>query len=153
MPTINTKSVRTYSKPPKRLSAEPTTLDIRTEIYKSSQWQNMRKGYLQEHPLCEVHLINGDYVPAQCVHHKKSFMLGKDDQEIMALAYSYGNLAALCHKCHNTIHGIMSNTIQGTTTGQSPLVIFNILKEYYRKNNMEDLQHDHHILNSSYVLF
>lgn len=149
MPTINNKSVRTYGRQPKNLSNEPSTLDIRTEIYRSSQWQNLRKGYLQEHPLCEVHLINGDYIPADCVHHKKSFMLGKDDQEKMALAYSYGNLASLCNKCHNTIHGIMSNTMDTTTTGQSPLVIFNILKAYYKKHNQEDLQHDHHILDTS----
>lgn len=152
MPTINKKHTRTYSRQP-RTSSIPSTLDIRTEIYKSSQWHNLRRGYLQEHPLCEAHLVNGDYVPAQHVHHKKSFMLGKDDQEKMALAYSYGNLCSLCSKCHNTIHGIMSNTIEGTTTGQSPLVIFNILKEYYKKNNIDDLQHDHHILDSSYTLF
>lgn len=140
MPTINTKSARTYgrTKPNNFSSVEKT--DARREIYQSTQWHNMRSGYLQEHPLCEVHLLNGEYVPAEHVHHKKSFMLGKDQQEQYALAFSYKNLCALCSECHNTLHGIVSNTIEGTTTGQSPTVIYNMLSSYYKKIGSKKLQ-------------
>lgn len=140
MPTINTKSAKTYShvKPALKPTVEKT--DTRTKIYQSSQWHNMRRGYLQEHPLCEVHLLNGEYVPAEHVHHKKSFMLGRDPQEQMALAFSYGNLCSLCSECHNTLHGIMSNTEDGTTTGQSAVVIYNILAAHYKKIGSKKLQ-------------
>lgn len=151
MPSINTKSVRTYGRDPKP-STVPEKLDTRTKIYQTSQWHNMRKGYLQEHPCCEVHLINGQYIPAECVHHRKSFMVGRDEQEQMALAYSYGNLIALCNKCHNTIHAILQNTQEGTTTGQSALVIYNILSAHYKKLGSDELQNPR-TLDSSSSLF
>lgn len=140
MPTINTKSARTYGRTKPNSFSTVDKTDARREIYQSKQWHNMRSGYLQDHPLCEVHLLNGEYVPAEHVHHKKSFMLGRDLQEQMALAYSYGNLCSLCSECHNTLHGIMSNTIEGTTTGQSATVIYNILASHYKKIGSKKLQ-------------
>lgn len=140
MPTINTKPARTYGTTKQNNFTTVDKADTRREIYQSKQWHNMRSGYLQDHPLCEVHLLNGEYVPAEHVHHKKSFMLGNDPQEQMALAYSYGNLCSLCSECHNLLHGIMSNTIEGTTTGQGPTVIYNILSSYYKKRGSSKLQ-------------
>lgn len=74
------------------------------KIYNSSIWQKLRKGYLMEHPLCEVCLSNGKVAEAKEIHHIREISNAKSFEEMQDIAYNPYNLQALCLKCHHEIH-------------------------------------------------
>ena len=59
------------------------------------QWRNIRNLYISKHPICELCLAVGHYVPATEVHHKLPIDQGGDHSE--------DNLQALCKSCHSRI--------------------------------------------------
>ncbi len=73
--------------------------------YKSSErydyrWRKIRARYVSSHPLCEMCLKEGRYVPVSEVHHIKPKSEGGSDD--------FENLMSLCHSCHMKMHNIKS---------------------------------------------
>ena len=100
MPTINKKPVQViYLK--KERNKERHTL------YNNSQWRNLRKIYLQSHPLCEECLKHDIVTEASDVHHLLSpFDPNLSEMEKWKRLLDYGNLMALCKDCHGKIHAM-----------------------------------------------
>ena len=59
-------------------------------------WKRIRDRYVSKHPLCELCLQRGLYVPTEEVHHKLPLAEGGTHDE--------SNLIALCKSCHARIH-------------------------------------------------
>lgn len=59
-------------------------------------WKRIRDSYVSEHPLCEVCLKEGRYVPVEEVHHKLPVNQGGTHER--------SNLISLCRSCHQKIH-------------------------------------------------
>ena len=70
----------------------------RPEIKKkyAGAWRKIRKRYVEKHPLCEMCLREGKYVPVDEVHHILPASRGGTHDE--------SNLMSLCRSCHNKIH-------------------------------------------------
>ena len=75
------------------------------------RWHELRRGYLQEHPLCErcyregIEQTGQPYITAAVdVHHKVPVESAKTEQEMERLAYNPANLEALCIPCHIKTH-------------------------------------------------
>lgn len=60
------------------------------------EWRKIRELYRSRHPLCEMCLKEGRYVPAELVHHILPLKEGGTNEE--------GNLMSLCSSCHGKIH-------------------------------------------------
>lgn len=88
-----------------------------SKIYNSTQWVNLRKAYLMEHPLCEMCLEDDKITAATEVHHIYEISNGKDIEEMKDIAYNpwnYEGLRALCSECHQKIHGKLEFLKDGT---------------------------------------
>ncbi len=59
-------------------------------------WKRIRDSYAAAHPLCEVCLAKGIYVPTEEIHHKLPLSEGG--------THDRANLIALCKPCHSRIH-------------------------------------------------
>lgn len=99
MPTINKKPIQV-------ISLKRERKDERMKLYNNSQWRNLRKIYIQSHPLCEKCLergiVNGEHLN---VHHKLSpFDYGLSDMERYSRLLDYNNLMTLCEECHGALH-------------------------------------------------
>ena len=88
---------------PKRKPIRNVNKQARQEIYRTSEWKQLRKAKLMSQPLCEVCLSKGIVTPAVDVHHKDSF-LNYDGAERYAKAYDFNNLMSLCKLCHSELH-------------------------------------------------
>ncbi len=75
---------------------------IRRYFYHCAQWRRLRALYLADNPLCERCLDAGRYVPAVDVHHREGF--ADKGEHWRAWATDYGNLMAVCKRCHGIIH-------------------------------------------------
>ena len=75
-------------------------------LLNSPRWKNIRRAYLQAHPLCERCQREGFVRSAIDVHHKTPVESAKTEQEMERLAYNMGgnNLEALCIPCHIKTH-------------------------------------------------
>ena len=75
-------------------------------LLNSPRWKNIRRAYLQQHPLCERCEREGFVTAAVDVHHKVPVESAKTEQEMEYLAYNIGgnNLEALCIPCHIKTH-------------------------------------------------
>jgi len=84
-------------------------------LLNSPRWKNIRRAYLQQHPLCERCrregiaagvLPDGYITSAVDVHHKTPVESAKTEQEMERLAYNLdgNNLEALCIPCHIKTH-------------------------------------------------
>lgn len=75
-------------------------------LLNSPRWKNIRREYLQRHPLCERCERDGFVTAAVDVHHKKPVESAKTEQEMERLAYNLdgNNLEALCIPCHIKTH-------------------------------------------------
>lgn len=60
------------------------------------RWREIREEYRSEHPLCEMCLKAGRYVPMDEVHHIIPVRAGGTNDK--------NNLMSLCHSCHQKIH-------------------------------------------------
>lgn len=97
MPTLKRASTRKI----KRMFSGSES--ARNEIYATSRWRKLRSGYIMQHPLCEICLLDGRVVPSEDVHHKDSFM-NYDGLQRLGKAYDTDNLVALCKRCHAALH-------------------------------------------------
>ena len=68
------------------------------------RWKELRRSYLQQHPLCERCQREGFVTAAVDVHHKQPVESAKTEQEMERLAYNPANLEALCIPCHIKTH-------------------------------------------------
>lgn len=59
-------------------------------------WTRIRTRYVHKHPLCEMCLKEGRYVPVEEVHHIVPLSEGGTNDE--------SNLMSLCRSCHEKIH-------------------------------------------------
>ena len=73
-------------------------------LLNSPRWKNIRRAYLQAHPLCERCQREGFVRSAIDVHHKVPVETAKTEQEMERLAYNPANLEALCIPCHIKTH-------------------------------------------------
>ena len=73
-------------------------------LLNSPSWKNIRRAYLQQHPLCERCQREGFVTAAVDVHHKQPVESAKTEQEMERLAYNPANLEALCIPCHIKTH-------------------------------------------------
>lgn len=99
MPTINRKAVKT-------VSTQTEIRKLRQKMYNTTQWRNLRKIYLMEHPLCEEclkhNIVNAENLS---VHHLKSpFDPNISEMERYSRLLDYGNLQTLCRECHGLEH-------------------------------------------------
>ena len=95
----------TIYKPKKKTNNEGNAYDAeRRKVYNSTQWVSLRSYKFAQSPLCEMCLKEGKSVPAEDIHHIRSFMSTDNPTERYYLAYDYDNLMSLCKKCHQLIH-------------------------------------------------
>lgn len=79
------------------------------EFYVSKEWRKLRREVLAEnHYECEVCKARGLYTRANHVHHVQ--YVRKHPRYALSKTYifqckEYKNLMALCHNCHEEIHG------------------------------------------------
>jgi len=76
-----------------------------------SQWKKIRDRYIKTNPLCELCKESGKYTPADTVHHKQKLSDGG--------THDTANLQALCHSCHNRIHGFEKANKSGGVSGSA----------------------------------
>ena len=96
MPTINKKPL---------LLNKSTRKQDRAKYYGNTQWKNLRKIYLQSHPLCEKCLQNDIVTPTSDIHHKLSpFDPNISEMERWKRLLDYDNLMSLCQECHGNLH-------------------------------------------------
>lgn len=81
----------------------------RSKYYNLKKWKDIRTAYLINNPLCTYCLAEGIITPAEDIHHKISFMSGKNEIEKMQLFFDSNNLVALCKVCHGNIHSFQQN--------------------------------------------
>lgn len=74
------------------------------KLLNSPRWKNIRRSYLQAHPLCERCQREGFVRSAIDIHHKTPVESAKTEQEMERLAYNPTNLEALCIPCHIKTH-------------------------------------------------
>ena len=74
------------------------------KLLNSPRWKELRRAYLQQHPLCERCQREGFVTAAVDVHHKTPVESAKTEQEMERLAYNTANLEALCIPCHIKTH-------------------------------------------------
>lgn len=68
------------------------------------RWQQYRKQFLVEHPLCEMHQARGQVVAAEVVDHKTPH---RGDE---SLFWDTSNHQALCKQCHDSHKQRMEKT-------------------------------------------
>ena len=81
-------------------------------LLNSKQWKELRRWYMQQHPLCERCIeegeaagIPGGYITSSVdCHHIIPEESARTEQEMERLAYDPNNLKALCIPCHVKTH-------------------------------------------------
>ncbi len=77
--------------------------DFARQFYNSKTWKHNRDAYMKSvGGLCERCLARGMYNPAEIVHHKTELTPENISDERIAL--DFGNLEAVCRKCHAEEH-------------------------------------------------
>lgn len=74
------------------------------KLLNSKRWKELRRQYLQAHPLCERCEAEGYVRSAVDLHHVVPVETGKTQQEMERLAFDIHNLRALCIPCHIATH-------------------------------------------------
>ena len=74
------------------------------KLLNDRRWKELRRAYLQQHPLCERCQREGFVTAAVDVHHNQPVESAKTEQEMERLAYNPSNLEALCIPCHIKTH-------------------------------------------------
>ena len=82
------------------------------KLLNSKQWRELRRWYMQQHPLCERCIeegeaagIKGGYIrSAVDCHHVVPVESSKTVQEMEELCFNPNNLRALCVQCHVKTH-------------------------------------------------
>lgn len=88
----------TIRKLPKKVSEKR---NFRQKYYQMTEWKNLRKWYIQQHPICE----DCNCTLAAHVHHILSpFEMGLSENERLARLLDIYNLRSVCVDCHNLEH-------------------------------------------------
>ncbi len=74
------------------------------KLLNSKRWKELRRQYLQAHPLCERCEAEGYVRSAVDLHHVVPVETGETQQEMERLAFDVNNLRALCIPCHIATH-------------------------------------------------
>lgn len=69
-------------------------------IIHGREWRRISRLYKAAHPLCE----ECGLWPATAVHHVRPLETAANFGEMLALAYDWQNLEAVCQQCHDRIH-------------------------------------------------
>ena len=78
--------------------------DFSKPFYDSEAWRECRKAYRKSvGGLCERCLAKGIVRAADVVHHK--IVLTPENVKRPEVTMAWENLEALCHDCHNELHG------------------------------------------------
>ena len=94
----------------------------RKDFYATPAWKHTRKAYRQSvGGLCERCLAKGIVTPAEIVHH--IVPLTDDNISNLDLALGWGNLQALCRKCHAEVHEEMKAKGQRYTIDEMGRVV------------------------------
>jgi hypothetical protein len=64
-------------------------------LYRTREWQDLRRDQLEKQPLCEECLKTGRTTPATIAHHEKPH---RNDRELF---FDPDNLASSCKPCHD----------------------------------------------------
>lgn len=83
------------------------------KLLNSKRWKELRRQYLQAHPLCERCEAEGYVRSAVDLHHVVPVETGKTQQEMERLAFDIHNLRALCIPCHIATHKEMGKGTKG----------------------------------------
>lgn len=92
------------------------------KLLNAKRWYGeLRPGYLQEHPLCEVCLKNGRVAAARDVHHLRPVEGATDavGDTMQDRCYDPTNLIAVCRECHIELHRQMRSH-QGQLASSMP---------------------------------
>ena len=80
-------------------------------LLNDKRWKELRRAYLQQHPLCErcwregIEKTGHPYITAAVdVHHKTPVESARYHTDMERLAYDWNNLEALCIPCHIKTH-------------------------------------------------
>uniref|UniRef100_UPI0040475BDE HNH endonuclease n=1 Tax=Shewanella sp. TaxID=50422 RepID=UPI0040475BDE len=76
-------------------SQDRSSTTVNNHIYQSTKWRKLRARKFKEQPLCEHCYKLNIITPTDVIDHIVAII---DDD---TLAYTYSNLQALCHSCHN----------------------------------------------------
>ncbi len=90
-----TKQTKTYASP---TGARAGAGDIPENLYRLARWKKLRKQVLDTEPFCRECMSRKIPTPAQMVDHIQPIRLGGSP-------YDPGNLAPLCHRCHQRKRG------------------------------------------------
>jgi hypothetical protein len=71
---------------------------VEESFYESSEWRELSKSYLQQHPFCELCREEGTKESSDLVHHIIPIRKGGEQLD-------EDNLMALCEGCHSDLHG------------------------------------------------
>ena len=85
---------------------------IAARIYNTPEWKALRKAKKMSNPICEICWKDGKVSPTEEIHHIKPILSGKDELQMMDIAYDYDNLISLCKECHHKIHNNKLNLNQ-----------------------------------------
>ena len=83
------KATRIINKPP---------ASVNDFSYESREWWKIKNNYIEENPLCELCLNEGNENKSEDVHHITPLSHGGEP-------FLEDNLIALCQPCHGSIHG------------------------------------------------
>lgn len=76
---------------------------IKTKLYNSQKWRNLRARKLIDMPFCERCGL-AKLQPTEDIHHIKPISTGTTMMEMQTLCYDYANLMSVCRACHIQIH-------------------------------------------------
>lgn len=75
-----------------------------SKFYNSYAWKNARNAYIQEHPLCELSLIEQQVVSGENVHHIVKFIDQPTEELQWRLFLDPDNLMTLSAEMHQMLH-------------------------------------------------
>jgi 5-methylcytosine-specific restriction protein A len=99
MATIKTKSISPVTKPKNEIGVDTGRKNAQS-VYNTRMWQNFRKSYLMEHPVCE----NCNKNLSEDVHHIIPIPRYADPLTVKTVGFDPGNLRCLCRECHRKQH-------------------------------------------------
>lgn len=106
--------------------------DRRRDVYSQAAWKRLRAAKLADQPLCEICLLAGKYIPADHVHHLRTFTRAHNPEARVALAFDYDNLCSIKDEVHSKYHAICE--ARGVPADHTPEEIYRIIKSYCESN-------------------
>jgi len=70
--------------------------EVDSNIRYGNKWTKVRRLYVRHHPLCEMCLKEGKFIPVEEVHHIIPLSQGGTND--------FSNLMSLCQSCHTKLH-------------------------------------------------